>query len=144
MIATGGSGEVWRGRLHRQNEEERIVAIKKCIIMNDDVYHEEVRDSDDGEDDVVRNSKDSLWEDGEIKLLMLVRHERLVSFLGAGEVGGYRFLVVELMSGGSIEKKLWGKSKIYTECFVVVIILTLSSYSSHFLYSSYIYIQVLL
>ena len=42
---------------------------------------------------------------------MLVRHERLVSFMGAGEMGGYRFLVVELMTGGSIEKKLWGTSQ---------------------------------
>ena len=98
LLATGGSGEVWRGRIHRQNEEERIVAIKKCVMgFDQDFYHDDRT-----------SSKGSLWEDGEIKLLMLVRHERLVSFMGAGEMGGYRFLVVELMTGGSIEKKLWG------------------------------------
>ena len=99
LLATGGSGEVWRGRMHRQNEEERIVAIKKCVMgFDQDFYHDDRT-----------SSKGSLWEDGEIKLLMLVRHERLVSFMGAGEMNGYRFLVVELMTGGSIEKKLWGK-----------------------------------
>jgi hypothetical protein len=29
LIATGGSGEVWRGRLHRQNEEEHVVAVRR-------------------------------------------------------------------------------------------------------------------
>jgi serine/threonine protein kinase len=68
--------------------------IKKCVMGGNGMINE-----NDG------NGK--LWEDGEIKLLMLIRHERLVSFMGAGETDGYRFLVVELMSGGSIEGKLW-------------------------------------
>eukprot|EP00939_MAST-03C_sp_MAST-3C-sp1_P003538 g3538.t1 len=93
LIAGGGSGQVWRGRLHRRHERERTVAIKKM--------HKSFYGHDDSADDL------RLWEDDEVRFLMLLRHERLVAFYGAGESNDYRFIVCELMTGGSVEGKLW-------------------------------------
>lgn len=113
LIATGGAGQVWRGRLARQNEEEKVVAVKKFMMSS--VYHDDDRAANESHR---RSSSEDhrggfrLWEDSEINVLMRLRHERLVSFLGAGEstAEGVRFMVVELMTGGSIEKMLWGTS----------------------------------
>eukprot|EP00940_MAST-03C_sp_MAST-3C-sp2_P001202 g1202.t1 len=81
--------------MHRRHEGECTVAIKK---IHKSFYGDHAASTDD-----LR-----LWDDDEVRFLMVLRHERLVSFFGAGECDEFRFIVTELMSGGSIERKLWG------------------------------------
>ena len=98
LLAKGSNGEVWRGRLYRHSESDSIVvAIKKIRrkgMSTIELFHED-------------NEDDAEWIEDEAKLMMCLRHERLVRFIGAGIIDGHRFIVEELMTGLSIERKLW-------------------------------------
>ena len=41
---------------------------------------------------------DTEWIEDEAKLMMCLRHERLVRFIGAGIIDGHKFIVEELMT----------------------------------------------
>ena len=59
-------------------------------------------------------SNKPVWDEREVSFMMAIQHERLVTFMGAGEVADERscgepvlFMVQEYMSGGSIDRRLW-------------------------------------
>ena len=73
-LGGGGGGEVWQGTLRRCHEEgESVVAIKKLFNYRGGWNDETECDG-------------RPWEDAEVALMMQLRHERLVSFVGAGEL----------------------------------------------------------
>ena len=70
LLAKGAHGEVWRGRLYRQSESQSVVVAIKKLRRTVDIFP--------GED----HPDDSEWIEDEAKLMMCLRHERLVSFIG--------------------------------------------------------------
>ena len=83
-LAEGGEGEVWRGALSGKLEK---VVIKKA-----------------------KNAGDAhVWDEAEVAFMMRMKHPRLVTFHGAGVLasGPYPFSVLEFLSGGSIDCRLW-------------------------------------
>lgn len=90
-IARGAEGEVWSGKMG-----DSPVAIKVLVASFGD------------------DSK-QVWTEGEVAAMMMLQHPRLVQFIGAGDMihphHGCRFLftVQELMTGGSLDKRLWGQ-----------------------------------
>ena len=102
-LAAGAEGEVWKGKLHGRIGD---YAIKKAINTPD-------QDCSNGR---------AIWDEREVSFMMLVTHENLVEFIGAGEIrpeeGPVKglpemiddepvlFMVQEYMDGGSIDNYL--------------------------------------
>jgi len=102
LLATGGEGSVYRGKLrHRNRSEDLVVAIKVWTPQ-------------------FQPSISNVWQEDEVEFLMAVPFERLVEFIGCGEMqhpnpmyDGERtqFCVLEYMNGGSINQRLWNKPR---------------------------------
>jgi len=94
-LARGAEGIVFMGTLQ---DYEGPVAIKKSLP--DPAAEESVAKP--------------VWCEAEVAFMMSLEHPQLVKFLGAGEIppgtpgGGLLFSVQEFLSGGSIDKALWG------------------------------------
>lgn len=93
-LAQGSEGEVWLGSL---SGHEKPVAIKKAHFTG--------------------GEKTNTWDEREVAFLMYLKHPRLVVFVGAGQCDAKGideqvvFVVQEYMSGGSIDKPLWGTAR---------------------------------
>merc|ERR1711871_949549 len=85
-LASGAEGQVWLGKFRTET-----VAIKVLHVLAD---------------------KDP-WDEREISFMMSMKHERIVKFVGAGNIWHSElqefvlFLVQEFMTGGSLDKRLW-------------------------------------
>lgn len=94
-IAAGSEGEVWLGNLKGR---DKPVAIKKAWSPDS------------------QSESEGVWHEAEVVFMMAMQHPRLVEFLGAGRMAEPRdpngrpllFTVQEFMSGGSLDKPLWG------------------------------------
>jgi len=94
-LAAGAEGEVWRGTLHGH---EGPVAVKRATGMAAD------------------STGKPVWTEREVAFLMGMQHDRVVTFIGAGEMPHpsdpsipILFTVMEYMSGGSLNYRLWDK-----------------------------------
>eukprot|EP00939_MAST-03C_sp_MAST-3C-sp1_P001468 g1468.t1 len=106
LLANGANGQVFRGRVRFLGESVwHVVAIKKFAVDDDD------DDDDEIDFDGPVANDESLWAEEEIKIMLQLRHDRLVRFFGAGRMRGRRFIVSELVNGLSIERRLWGTSQ---------------------------------
>ena len=66
-LASGSEGEVWRGTLRGQFGEQQCVAIKKSYGLG-------------------RLEGTPVWNEAEVAFMMHIKHPRLVTFHGAGEM----------------------------------------------------------
>jgi len=95
-IAKGAEGEVWKGRLLGHSYKE-LVAIKRALPLLEDKAGE----------------ASAVFDEREVSFLLKMKHDRIVIFIGAGEMFVPEwdcttlFIVQEFMSGGSIDGALW-------------------------------------
>jgi len=80
IIGSGATGTVYRGVLRGATD----VAIK-----------------------VLQSKEDACSFDEELKALTWIRHPNIVALLGYGENQGWKYLVYELLKGGSVARRLW-------------------------------------
>ena len=86
---SGAQSELWKGELRRRGDNTSItVAVKK--LHNDE----------------------AVCGEEEARLMMRLRHPRLVRFIGATDTAddGSLAIITEYVSGRSIERRLWGTS----------------------------------
>ena len=96
-VAAGAEAEVWKGYLKGHPYDKRV-AIKKALPNPENIGAEK-----------------PVWSEREVNFLIKMEHERLVKFIGAGEIYDELFeeqvlcIVQEYLSGGSINNALWNK-----------------------------------